>query len=295
MQRALLILGAILAGVLALLWLTGGLAALQATILASQREIQSTLADAVRQIKRGAPAANAALLAVCFTYGVLHAAGPGHGKVVIGGYGMGRRVPLVSLSLISFAASLAQAGVAVAFVYASVALLGWTRAQAHGVADELMAPIGTAAICGVGLWLIWRGLRSLRRQFAEKAQSRHVHGEHCSHAHGPTVGDMDCLTHWRDVAVLITGIALRPCTGALFLLILTWQLGIGASGVAGAFAMGLGTSVITIGVAILSVWSREGALASLPTQAVARALPWFELIAGGLVVVIALSLFVSVP
>lgn len=304
MQRAFLILGFVLAVLLAALWFSGGFGVLQAWILAGQREIQSTLADAVRQIKRGAPGANFALLSVCFTYGLLHAAGPGHGKVVIGGYGIGRRVPLVSLSLISFAASMAQAGVAVAFVYAGVALLGWTRDRAHGVADEIMAPVGTAAICGVGLWLMWRGMRGLQRQLAHKADAthahanqtddEHIHDEHCGHAHGPTVADMDRLTSWRDVAVLITGIALRPCTGALFLLILTWQLGIGLSGVAGAFAMGLGTALVTISVAALSVWTREGALASLPAQTVALALPWFEVIAGGLVVVIALSLFSSV-
>ncbi len=301
MQRALLILGFVLLGLLAVLWATGGFAALQTWVLAGQREVQSTLADAVRQIKRGQPGAFLALLSVCFTYGVLHAAGPGHGKVVISGYGMGRRVPLLSLSLISFGASMAQAAVAVAFVYAGVAVLGWTRERAHGVADQIMAPVGTLAICGVGLWLMWRGLRGLQRQFAVKAHDAHHHGddphvhdEHCGHAHGPSVADMDRLTSWRDVAVLIIGIALRPCTGALFLLILTWQLGIGASGVAGAFAMGLGTALVTISVAVLSVWSREGALASLPAQTVARALPWFEMIAGGLVVVIALTMFSQV-
>ena len=154
MQRALLIIGFFLAAAVFVLWLSGGLAFVQAWILAGQREIQSALAAAVRKIKTGQPGALMALLTVCFTFGVLHAAGPGHGKVVIGGFGMGRRIPLLSLSAISLAASLAQAGVAVAFVCAGVAILSWTREQAHGVAAEIMAPVGTAAICGVELWLM---------------------------------------------------------------------------------------------------------------------------------------------
>ena len=164
MRHALIGLGVVLAVSLLILWLTGGFAALQAWILAGQREIQSSLAAAVRAIKRQQPGALAALLTVCFSYGFLHAAGPGHGKVVIGGFGLGRRVPLLTLSAISLAASLAQAAVAVGFVYAGVALLGWTREQAHGVADDIMAPVGTLAIVGVGLWLMWRGLRGLQRQ-----------------------------------------------------------------------------------------------------------------------------------
>lgn len=292
MRRALLVLGVVLAVSLLILWLSGGFAALQAWILAGQREIQNALASAVRKIKRAQPGALTALLTVCFSYGFLHAAGPGHGKVVIGGFGLGRRVPLLTLSAISLAASLAQAAVAVGFVYTGVALLGWTREQAHGVADDIMAPVGTIAIIGVGMWLMWRGVRGLHRQTQD--HSGHVHDEHCGHAHGPTVEDLDNLTGWRDVAALIAGIAMRPCSGALFLLILTWQLGIGLAGVAGVFAMGLGTAIVTVTVAGLAVWTREGALASLPGQSIARVLPWFEVLAGALVTVIALSLLVQV-
>ena len=296
MRRALLVLGLVLAVSLLILWLSGGFATLQAQILAGQREIQDALASAVRKIKTAQPGALAALLSICFTYGFLHAAGPGHGKVVIGGFGLGRRVPLLTLSAISLAASLAQAAVAVGFVYTGVALLGWTREQAHGVADDIMAPLGTIAIIGVGIWLMWRGLRGLRRQTRQPSHAHvgHVHDETCGHAHGPTIEEVDSLTGWRDVAALITGIAMRPCSGALFLLILTWQLGIGLAGVAGVFAMGLGTAIVTVSVAGLSVWTREGALASLPVHRIARVLPWFEMLAGALVTVIALTLLVQV-
>ncbi|MES2435944.1 MAG: hypothetical protein V4586_19190 [Pseudomonadota bacterium] len=305
LKRTLLTLGAIFALILLVLWLSGGLLALERWVIDAQRAIQNELAAGVRAIKQGQPGALAALLAVCFSYGVLHAAGPGHGKVLIGGYGMGRRVAFWSLASISLFASLAQSLVAVALVYAGVALLGWTRDAAQNVAQDVMAPIGTLAIAAVGLWLAARGLRKVWVQSTTPAPQaanhdhsydHHDHDHHhdencgCGHSHGPSLAEIERATSWKDRAALIVGVALRPCSGALFLLILTWQLDIALAGIAGAFAMGLGTAMITVSVAAMAVWAREGALANLPFDRVAQILPWVEVLAGCLITVIALTL-----
>jgi ABC-type nickel/cobalt efflux system permease component RcnA len=311
MSRVVLVAGTVLALAFGLVWLLGGLDPVQAWVLEQQRQVQNALAGAVRAIKGGQPGAIFGLLSVCFAYGFLHAAGPGHGKLVIGGYGMARRVPFGRLAGVALASSLAQAAVAVGLVYAVVALLGLGRSQAEGLAEEVMAPLGTLMVAGVGLWLVWRGVAGLRAQGAESSGSHHhhhyAHEDHhdhaphshgavcdtCGHAHGPTVDEVQHLTGWRDTLALVAGIAMRPCSGALFLLILTWQLGIASAGIIGTFAMGLGTAMVTIGVAAMAVWAREGALASLPGQGAARFLPWFEIIAGLVVAVAALSLLTT--
>jgi ABC-type nickel/cobalt efflux system permease component RcnA len=311
MSRVVLVAGTVLALAFGLVWLLGGLDPVQAWVLEQQRQVQNALAGAVRAIKGGQPGAIFGLLSVCFAYGFLHAAGPGHGKLVIGGYGMARRVPFGRLAGVALASSLAQAAVAVGLVYAVVALLGLGRSQAEGLAEEVMAPLGTLMVAGVGLWLVWRGVAGLRAQGAQLSGSHHhhhhAHEDHhdhaphshgavcdtCGHAHGPTVEEVQHLTGWRDTLALVAGIAMRPCSGALFLLILTWQLGIASAGIIGTFAMGLGTAMVTIGVAAMAVWAREGALASLPGQGAARFLPWFEIIAGLVVAVAALSLLTT--
>ncbi len=288
--RLALGLGLVVAVGLGLIWALGGYQALLDWVLVEQRRAQSTLAAALRALRGGAPGAMAGLMVVCFSYGVLHAAGPGHGKVLIGGYGLAQRVRLGPLAAVALAASLAQAAAAVLLVYGFFAVLGWTRARTEGVAEQVMVPLGTLAVMGVGLWLCGRGVLRLWRGRPEVGAHAHVHGPECGNAHGPSPEQINQIGGARDVALLIAGIALRPCTGALFLLILTWQMGIALAGVAGTFAMGLGTASVTIAVAGLSVWAREGLLANLSGARVARVLPWLEVLAGALVVMIALGM-----
>jgi ABC-type nickel/cobalt efflux system permease component RcnA len=90
--------------------------------------------------------------------------------------------------------------------------------------------------------------------------------------------------------LLVAGIAARPCAGTLFVLILTWQLGIAAAGIAGALRMGLGTALVTVGVAVLSVAARAGAVSVLPGGRLARALPMVELALGAVIALAALAL-----
>lgn len=287
MPRALILLGAVLGAGFVLLWASGGLDGFTAWAAASQREAQNGLARALRHLRANEPGAMIALLGVCFAYGFFHAAGPGHGKVLIGGYGVARRVRMLPLMGVALASSLAQATTAVILVYAGVFVLGLTREAMVGLSEDIFAPISYAAIGLIGVWLAWRGLRSfLRARNVEHHDHHHAHDCGCGHAHGPDVAQVAALTGWRDTLILIAGIAVRPCTGAMFLLILCWRMEIDAAGIAGAYAMGLGTASITVAVAFASVWAREGALQALGGGRLARAAPLIELGAGVTVAVL---------
>lgn len=302
MRRFVMLAGLALVAAVGLLWLTGALEGLAGWLQGAQRAAQERLAGAIRALRGGEPGALMAFWTVCFGYGVLHAAGPGHGKLVIGGYGIARRVPVGRLAGLAVAASLAQAAVAVALVYSVVAVLGLARGAVEGAAEDWLTPAGHAMIAGLGLWLVWRGLRGMwgaseqdhalgnEHDHDHGHVHGHVHGPECGHAHGPSIEEVARLTGWRDAVLLVGGIAVRPCTGALFVLVLTWQLGIATAGVAGAFVMGIGTALVTVGVALMAVWAREGALVGLGIGRLQRALPAVELTLGALIAVAALGL-----
>ena len=76
-------------------WGIGGFDQLGQWAATQQRGFQNTIAGALRSARAGEVGAVTALLTACFAYGVVHAAGPGHGKVLIGGYGFARKVPML--------------------------------------------------------------------------------------------------------------------------------------------------------------------------------------------------------
>lgn len=302
MRRVVYGIAAIAALALAVFWLSGGLEPLARWAADGQRSFQNAMATVLRQLRAGEAGALLALLGLAFGYGFFHAVGPGHGKLLIGSYGAASRVRIVPLAAIALASSLAQATTAVLLVYGGVFLFNATRAQMEAASDAWLAPASAAAIGMVGAWLAWRGMRGLWRGNAWRGggantQETHPHGHEggncpsCGHRHGPSADDMARIGHWRDAVLLVGSIAIRPCTGALFLLILTWRMGIEGAGILGAYAMGLGTASVTVAVAVLAVSAREGAQAWLASAVgqggVARIVPVVEMAVGLLVVLVA--------
>ena len=279
---------ALMAAVALWLWALGGADQIMRFATDMQRDVQNAMAASLRGLRAGEAGALATLWGLCFAYGFVHAAGPGHGKLVIGGYGAGSRVTARRLAGLALGASLAQAATAIILVYFAALVLGWGRGQMTGLADDVLAPLSYALIGGVGLWLLVRGLRHLKPQHSHAGDGE-ICGS-CGHAHGPTVAQAQAVTSWRDALFVIGAIAVRPCTGALFLLILTWRFGIDYAGIIGVFVMGLGTASITILVAVASVGLRDSTLQLVNHSVVARVGAWFEICAGGIVVILATQL-----
>lgn len=262
------------------------------------------MAGALRGLRAGDPGALALLLGVSFAYGFFHAVGPGHGKVLIGGYGVASRVALIRLSVLAVISSLAQGLTAILLVVGGILLFDLGRKTLVGATEDYFAPFSYAAIGLIGLWLLFRGLRrlwSLRKSGLKSVASSHGHthshedGEvcdHCGHRHGPTMEEASSLRSWREAAMLVGAIAARPCTGALFLLIICWRMDLIGAGIAGTIAMALGTASVTVAVAFASVTFREGALAGIGENRAARiVVPLLELGAGLVVAIVATQLF----
>ncbi|MDR3438285.1 hypothetical protein [Telmatospirillum sp.] len=241
----------------------GGLVVMQSRLNA---ELRSQL-RAARDDQSVRPAV--AIVLFSFLYGVFHAIGPGHGKLVVGSYFLTRRARLAQGLSMSLSAALIQACSAILLVGLLSALFDiGTRA----ILDQAawLEGVSYAAIVLLGLWMGW-GVVSGR------VCCDHDHHEHHDHdgPHGPHCGcghEVDHLeieapsssrTEWWHVLSTGAAVGVRPCSGAILVLLFTLANNIFVVGVIATFAMALGVAItvsaVSLGTLGLNRWlSRLG-------------------------------------
>ena len=247
-------------------------------LLAKQAEYYRAMSGAIR----GAKTDNAALWALfglAFAYGIFHAAGPGHGKAVISSYLVANEETWRRGIVLSFASAFLQALVAVLIVGIAAALLGAT-AKMMGEAVRYIEIVSYALIAALGARLLWvkgkgfiaalRGVEGEHDRHAhDHAHHRahdhhahahahshgadHVHDAHCGHSHGPEPDQLAGPGGWKRGLTAIVAVGLRPCSGAILILVYTLAQGLFLAGIAATFIMGLGTAITVAVLATLAV------------------------------------------
>ncbi|MEM9439407.1 MAG: nickel transporter, partial [Pseudomonadota bacterium] len=88
-------------------------------------------------------------------------------------------------------------------------------------------------------------------------------GEHtsCCHGHGPSAEQLETPMSFREFFPMILSIGIRPCSGAILVLILAFALQQLPAGIAAVAAMSLGTGLSISALATLSVYARRSAIA----------------------------------
>jgi ABC-type nickel/cobalt efflux system permease component RcnA len=90
----------------------------------------------------------------------------------------------------------------------------------------------------------------------------HDHNEHASawgHAHGPEPEELAGPGGWQRGLSAIVAVGLRPCSGAIIVLVFALAQGLFWAGVAATFVMGLGTAITVALIATLAVAFRSAA------------------------------------
>ncbi|MDJ0945440.1 MAG: nickel/cobalt transporter [Kiloniellales bacterium] len=253
-----------------------------------QQELQRDLAGLVRELKSGESLVPlATLLFFSFLYGVVHAAGPGHGKVVISSYLLAQESRIRRGIQLSFLTALVQAFSAIALVGLLALALDLTRREAAAKV-QLLEIASYGLIILLGLWMLVAALRG-------KIGCGHDHG-HPGHDHDDDHGRSPALaeTQPRQARGILGGfvpmvlsVGIRPCSGAVIILLFTLAQGIFLAGVGATFAMALGTALTVAALGILAVTSRRLAVRLAGQDSV-----WEDRIGRGLAVLGSLAICV---
>jgi nickel/cobalt exporter len=295
-------------------------------LMAKQAEFYRMLSGTIRNARTDGSAVWL-LMGISFAYGVFHAAGPGHGKAVISSYLVANEETWKRGIALSFLSALLQALVAVVLVGIAAALLGATA----GTMNRAVWWIEVASyllIAAMGAQLLWvKGRAFLRELAALRAPKSvgaaatvapdhhhghhqdhghhhdhahhhhdhahdHDHDDHSGHSHGPTPDQLAGPGGWKRGLAAIFAVGLRPCSGAILVLVFALAQGIFWAGVAATFVMGLGTAITVAAIATLTVTATAFAakLAATRTGYGALALRAIEVGAAALILVFGVAL-----
>jgi nickel/cobalt transporter (NicO) family protein len=240
------------------------------------------------------------LMGISFVYGIFHAAGPGHGKAVISSYLVANEETWRRGITLSFAAAAMQSLTAVTIVGIAAVLLGAT-AKIMGDTVRVIEIVSYGLIVLLGARLLWvKGRGFIAALDAVKAehntkigtdnhyQCNHAHGlrhsgAHChhralhrqeepdilpwGHAHGPEPEELAGPGGWRRGLSAIIAVGMRPCSGAIIVLVFALAQGLFWAGIISTFVMGLGTAITVAAIATLALGAKALAkrVASRPT------------------------------
>jgi ABC-type nickel/cobalt efflux system permease component RcnA len=204
-------------------------------------------------------AAASALISLSFAYGIFHAIGPGHGKVVVTSYLLADERDVKRGVLLAFMGATMQAVTAIVMVGALAILLGLThRAVADAV--PMIERLSFALVAGLGVLLLWRALKpghDHHHDGHDHDHDDHHDHSHAGHTHLPGPDTLRKTQNWRDTAAIVLAVGLRPCTGAILVLLFAVTQGAFLVGALSSLAMSVGTAITVSTLAVLTLVSKN--------------------------------------
>ncbi|WP_145570495.1 nickel/cobalt transporter [Yersinia bercovieri] len=268
-----------------------------------QKNMHQQMAQLLQQVKANPHQTGMALMMFSLIYGVLHAVGPGHGKVVIITYLATHPAQLKSSLKLTFAASILQGGVAILLVTLLLGVLQLSSRYLHQSSFWLEKG-SFLLVIGLGVLLCLRAIKRLCQQVKalkprkitiqriQPLAADHIHSDECGcgHRHLPSAQELQAGDDWRTCLAIVLAMGMRPCSGAIMVLLFAKVIGVYWWGILSAIAMAIGTSLTISLLALLVHYARRLAVHLSRKQAPAAwgAIAWATLaLTGGMILLFA--------
>ena len=217
---------------------------LNRTVARFQRDTTRELSTRLRAIRDGeTPMALLVGLGLAFLYGVIHAAGPGHGKAVVVGYFLTRQARIARGLLMGLQISIGH--VVSAIVIALGADLLFRTVWGTSAAEIRLIQLASyALIAMIGIYMLVETFRG--RGSHQHCDDDHAHS-HGGHGHGGH----------RPQSWLSLGVGIVPCTGAILVMLFALANGILLAGFLLVAAIAAGMAVTMAALGMLAIVARH--------------------------------------
>jgi len=230
-----------------------------------QKEINNQISDLLFDAQTHLFASGISLTVLCFIYGLLHSLGPGHGKMIVSTY-VATHPTKVKISLmLTVVSSLLQAVVAIVLVSVLIMFFHSTMREVNNEATRFIS-LSFCAVILLGIIVIYRSIKAIiKAQFIKKKPFKinkltHKHTDNvcsCGHVHFASAEDINNASSFKEYLAVIFSVGLRPCTGAILVLLFANMAGIYWLGILSAFVMSLGTALTTSIIAIMTLSGKK--------------------------------------
>ena len=199
-------------------------------------------------------------LGLGFSYGAVHAIGPGHGKLVVAGYFAGRTAPVREAFRMAGEIAALHVGSAAAIAVFAAILLGGVI-DASGPAFTAVKLVSYGLIMAAGALMLYRATVLLLAPqginlpwpgglAAAQSTCGHDHRADETHHHHAKTGSL------RERGLLSLAVGAVPCTGALIAVLFALASGAWMLGLLTVVAISIGMALTLAGVGVLTIWTR---------------------------------------
>jgi ABC-type nickel/cobalt efflux system permease component RcnA len=230
-------------------------------IMYYQKVINAKITKQMRLIKDGDNIALFWALGLAFVYGVIHAVGPGHGKIIISSYYMGNDAKKMQAPIMALSFAVTHSISAIIVVWSVDKISGYMLGKPAAEVTTVKL-ISYAMIFAIGLYMLYSAIRN----------KSHNHS-HYSHGHETEAGKLEddvegvcrsmgaCCSHYVNLKhiterpnflAFVTGLA--PCAGSLLVMVYAMANGIVMTGVmvVAAITLGMATTLTMVGIVVIA-------------------------------------------
>ena len=211
------------------------------SIIALQKRVQQKVSTLITEVRQGGGGKDLSLLvAGSFLYGLIHAVGPGHRKVILSSYILGEKTSYGAAALTAFLIAVVHAGSAIVLIFGLYALVSGPVMGRFTDVTLDVTKVSYILLAIIGVVLVGTSIWGRNKEKTDRPARRAVKKSN------------------RLLFIIATGAV--PCPGAAAVLVFGIANKAPLLGVLAALSMSVGMGVLLVAVVTLTVFIKNRVL-----------------------------------